>query len=109
MTVHYPLLGQVIPAAATPTDLYVCAAPVIETVGSTVVVCNQGAATTVRIAFRKANFALTAKQYVWYDVPLAANESKSWTVGFTMQATDVITVQSASGSVSFTAFGSELS
>lgn len=107
-TVNYPILGQAIPAAATPADLYTVGAS-IQTVGSTITVCNQSTATTFRIAIRKAGATLTAKQYINYDSPLVANETKYITIGFTLQATDVITVQSASGSVSFNAFGSEIS
>ncbi|OLD92629.1 MAG: hypothetical protein AUG84_00800 [Chloroflexi bacterium 13_1_20CM_4_66_7] len=48
------------------------------------------------------------KQYVSFDSPLQANETKGFTIGMTLAATDVIRVRSASGNVSFNAFGVEL-
>jgi len=70
---------------------------------STVTICEQaGVATTYRISVAVAGAADTPAQYVAFDSPLQANETKGFTIGMTLGAADVIRVRSASGNVSFT-------
>jgi hypothetical protein len=102
------ILGQAIPTAATLVALYTVPAAT-DAVVSTVTVCEQaGAPTTYRISVAKAGAADTPMQYVAFDAPLLANETKGFTLGITLTATDLIRVRSASGNVSFNAFGVEL-
>ena len=103
----YKVLGQVIPGAATDANLYTVPASTSAVV-STLNVCNQGAATTFRVAVRPAGAALASLHYQAYDTPIAANDSIPLTLGMTLAATDVVTVRSASGSVSFSAVGSQV-
>ena len=68
------------------------------------------AAATYRIFVRVAGAAATNSQALAYDVSAAANSTTAITVGLTLNATDVITVQSGTGSaLTFQAFGSEIS
>lgn len=98
------VLLQAKPAATTDVDLYTVNPGYNALV--TVFFANQAGATTIRIALRKAGAALGTTQYTAYDMALAANEPGS--LGpFLLRETDVITVRSASGDVSFTANGAE--
>ena len=101
------VLGQSYPIAATLTTLYT--APARTTVSS-ITVCNQSASLTsnIRISIAIANAADTAAQYIIYDALLQANESRAFVIGITMANTDVIRVQSSSGTVSFQAFGVQI-
>jgi hypothetical protein len=47
--------------------------------------------------------------YLAYDVTVGASDSTALTLGITMATTDVLTVYASSATVSFTAFGSEIS
>jgi len=109
MATNYKVLGQVIPSAATATTLYTVPAAT-QAVVSTITVCNQAAtAATYRIAIRVAGAALATSQYIAYDVSLPANASDTLTLGITVGATDVITIYSSTATMSFSAFGSEIS
>lgn len=108
MATTYKVLGQSNPAATTATTLYTAPAST-STVVSTVVICNQSATpTTFRIAIRPAGAALAAQHYLAYDAPLAANDMLAFTLGVTLATTDVVTVYAGTATVSFSAFGSEL-
>jgi glucose-6-phosphate dehydrogenase assembly protein OpcA len=103
------VLGQSIPSATTATTLYTVPAST-QSVVSTITVCNQAAtAATYRIAIRVAGASLATSQYIAYDVSLPANASDTLTLGITLNATDVITVYSSTATMSFGAFGSEIS
>jgi len=109
MPTNYKVLGQVIPSAATATTLYTVPAST-QAVVSTITVCNQAAtAATYRIAIRVAGAALATSQYIAYDVSLPANASDTLTLGITVGAADVITIYSSTATMSFGAFGSEIS
>jgi hypothetical protein len=107
MTEAIKVLGQSKPAATTLTDLYAVPADNFAVV-STVTACEQsGTATTFRLAVAVAGASTNPKQYIVYDAALEANETKAFTLGITLAATDVLRVYSASGSVAFNAFGAE--
>ena len=109
MATTYKVLGQSNPAATTATTLYTVPS-VTQTVVSTVTVCNQAAtAATYRIAVRVGGAALAATQYVAYDVSLPANATDTLTLGLTLGAADIITVYASTATMSFGAFGSEIS
>ena len=109
MATNYKVLGQSNPAATTATTLYTVPAAT-QAIVSTVTVCNQTAtAGTYRIAVRVAGAALAAAQYLAYDVSLPGNASDTLTLGITVGATDVITIYSSTATMSFSAFGSEIS
>lgn len=101
------VLGQLKPAAATLLALYTAPAAT-SVVVSSIVVCEQAAAaTSFRISVAIAGAADAPPQYLAYDAALAANETKAFTLGITLGATDVVRVRSLSGNVSFNAFGEE--
>jgi len=107
-TTTYKVLGQVNPTASTVTTLYQAPA-YVNTVISTITVCNQGSvATTFTIAVRPANATLTPQHYLNYNTSLQPYDTVLITIGITLATTDVIDISSASGNVSFTAFGSEI-
>ncbi len=109
MPTAYKVLGQVAPSATTATTLYTVPAST-QTVVSTIAVSNQaGSAGSYRIAIRPAGETLAAKHYIAYDSAITANNSTMITIGVTLGATDVITVYASSASMSFNAFGSEIS
>ena len=109
MATTYKVLGQLNPAAATATTLYTVPNST-SAVLSTISVCNQAAsAGTFRSAIRPSGATLTAQHYIYYDAPITANDGIAITIGITLAATDVITVYASSASMSFTAFGSEIS
>ena len=77
---------------------------------STIAVSNQAAsAATFRIAVRPNAETLAAKHYIAYDSTVAANDTTAFTIGITLDAADVITVYASTATVSFNAFGSEIS
>lgn len=103
------ILGQVSPSAATMTDLYTSPA-LTETVVSSLTICNRsGTATSFRVAIRPAGAVLSNEQYVYYDVTLAGNDTFIATVGFTLEATDVVSVYATLGTLSFHLYGQEIS
>lgn len=109
MATAYKVLGQSAPSATTDTDLYTCPAST-QTVISTISVCNRGAsAATFRIAVRPSGATIANQHYVYYDASIAANTTAAFTLGITMQATDVLTVRSSTADLSFNTFGSEIS
>jgi len=108
MATTYKVLGQSSPSAATATTLYTVPAST-ETIVSTVTVANRAAtAGTYRIAVRVNGAALANSQYIAYDVSLPANASDTLTLGLTLGAADIITVQASTADFSFSAFGSEI-
>lgn len=110
MPTIYKVLGQSIPAAATDATLYTTPSLTNGAVISTITVCNQAAtATTFRIAIRVNGASLATSQYIAYDTSITANNTTALTLGVTLGTGDIITVRSASGNVSFAAFGSEIS
>lgn len=107
MATTYKVLGQSAPAATTPTDLYTVPA-LTQAVVSTLVVCNRGASTTVRVSVRPAGAAQSNQHYIMYDVIVPSNDSTLLTLGITLSATDVVTVYAVASTVSFSLFGSEI-
>lgn len=101
------LLGQNAPAATTETDLYTVPGATNTTV-STIIVCNRGAtAATFRISIADGGGATTNKDYLYYDLPLAANDSYAATLGITLEATDKVKVYASTANLSFNLFGVE--
>jgi hypothetical protein len=100
----FGILGQINPAAATLTVAYTVAASRHAT--ARILVCNRGTASSFRVAISPLGAAIANQHYLAYDQALAANEAVS-SVPFTVTATDVVRVYSASGNVSFTITGIE--
>lgn len=101
-------MGQSAPGAASLTTLYTVPAAT-STVVSTITVCNQSAtATSFRIAVRPAGAGVAAQHYLAYDAEILGNEVYTFTIGATLATTDVISVYATLATLSFVAFGQEV-
>lgn len=107
MAQAYKVLGQSKPLATTLTALYTVPA-LTSAVCSSLVVCNQGAATSFRASVAIAGAADTPAQYLFYDVAIGANTSYTITIGITLATTDVVRVYNTLATCSFVLFGSEV-
>ncbi len=108
MTITYKVLGQASPSAAANVALYTVPA-ITSTVTSTLVICNRGSASsTFSTAVRPAGATLAAQHYLNYNTSIPATDTITLTIGMTLATTDVVTVTSSSGNVSFSLFGSEI-
>ena len=108
MAVNYKVLGQVAPDATTDTALYTVPSAT-ESVISTIIVANRASSdATYRIAIRPDGATLANEHYVAYDVTVGAGDSTTLTLGLTLNAADVITVQGSTADLSFSCFGSEI-
>lgn len=102
------ILGQQSPAATTQVALYTVPAST-QSVVSSIVICNRGAAsTTYRLSIAYTGLADATNQQIVYDATIAANDSIFLTLGLTLGATDLIRCYSASGNVTFNVFGVEI-
>jgi hypothetical protein len=109
MATSYKTLGQVDLTTTSLTDLVTVGAGK-EVVISTIVIANRTAsADSFRIAIRTDGDAISNKHYVAYDVPVAANDSTTLTLGISMVATDVLSVKATTADVlSINVFGAEI-
>jgi hypothetical protein len=108
MAVTRKILGQAAPNATTETDLYTVTNGATAIV-STITVCNRGAtAATFRVSVSLDGAATANKDYIYYDVTLAANDTFAATLGITLGDTDKIRVYASTANLSFNAFGQEM-
>jgi len=104
----YKVLGQSAPAATTATNVYTVPSAT-EAVVSTLIVANRAAtAGSFRLSVRPAGASQANQHYLAFDVPIAASDSTTLTLGITLAATDVITVYASSANMSFNVFGTEI-
>jgi len=105
----YKVLGQSAPSATTDTDVYTVPSAT-EAVISTIVIANRSASdASYRIAVRPDGATIADEHYVAYDITVGAADSTALTLGITMNADDVLTVQGSTADLSFSVFGSEIS
>jgi hypothetical protein len=105
----YKILGQSSPAATTPADLYTVPTAT-STVCSSISICNRGTTqTTFRVSISQSGAATANKDYIYYDVTLAGNDTFIATIGVTLATTDKIRVYSGNNNLSFQLFGTEIS
>ena len=108
MATTYKVLCQSNPSATTLTTLYTCPAAT-QTVISTISICNQaGTSGTYRIAVRPNGASVAPEHYVVYDATIQANTTAAYTLGLTIDASDVVSVYASASTMSFNAFGSEI-
>lgn len=101
------VLGQVAPLATTETLLYTCPAST-GTAISTFVICNRAATpSTFRVSVAVGGGATANKDYIYYDVILAGNDTFAATFGVTLSATDKVQTYASSANLSFSIFGEE--
>ena len=102
------ILGQTGSAANTETTLYVVPSNRTAVVSS-IVACNRGnTSTTFRISASVAGAATTVKDYLYYDLPLGANDTFVATMGVSLSGSDALRVYSSTSNMSFGAFGVEI-
>lgn len=114
MATAYKILGQVDTAtlgAATEGTLFTSTG--VETIVSSLIITNQAASSaTYRIAVQPsadAGSSATAKHWIVYGATVAASDSVVLTVGLTLAAGDRIRVFGSTATMSFSAYGSQIS
>lgn len=108
MGITYKVLGQSKPSANTLTTLYSVPAS-NSAIVSSINVCNNLASNTYfSVAVRPANAIISDEHFIANDSALPASDSIAITLSMTLGATDVVSVRSYSGNVSFNAFGTEI-
>jgi hypothetical protein len=104
----YKVLGQSFPNGGILTDLYIVPG-VKSTIISSIIFCNQNSQQAlVRVSIAVVGAVDARKQYIYWDLPLAANDTFIATIGITLGKTDEVRVQSDLGFVSFNLFGAEV-
>jgi len=109
MATSYKILGQAHLTTTSDTDIYTVPSAT-ETIVSTMIVANiSAAATTFNISLRQDGATLADKHYIAKEVPIAANDSTTLTLGMALEATDVVTCTAGTAdALSFNLFGAEI-
>src|SRR6185369_9732000 len=108
MTDTLKVLGQNTPSANTATTLYTVPSST-STVVSSITVCNTNTTDVkIRVWVQVAGASDTTKQYIYYDVTVAGNETIVMSAGISLATTDVIRIQADTTNVAFSAFGVEI-
>jgi hypothetical protein len=104
----YKVLAQAAPGATTDTNLYTVPS-LTQAVISTVTITNRDSGlATYRIAIRPAGASISNEHYIAFGATVAGNDTIALTLGITLGATDVITVQASTANCSFNVYGSEI-
>ena len=108
MTDTILVLGQSFPAVATLTTLYTVPMGTSATISS-IMVCNTtGLGDSFRVSVAPGGAGDTLSQYIYYNLPMDANDTFMATLGMTLAATDVVRVYSSGGNLAFSLFGVQL-
>lgn len=108
-TTTYKILGQSAPASTANADLITVGASKSQIVSSLVIANTTSSAATARVFARIAGAAAATSNALIYDASISPNSVASFTLGITLAATDVLTIQTGtSNALTFTAFGTEL-
>jgi len=108
MATTYKVLGQSAPLATTETDLYTVPA-LTSAVASSIIVCNRGTTqATFRVSIAVGGGVTGNKDYIYYDLLIAGNDTFIATIGVTLAATDKVKVYASSANFSFSLYGSEV-
>ena len=109
MATTYKVLGQSSPAATTETALYTVPSAT-SAIGSSIIVANRSTSVAYfRISIAVAGATTSNKDYIYYDLPIGANDTFIATVGLSLATTDVVRVYSSNTNLSFSLYGSEIS
>jgi len=104
------ILGQSNPAATNYANLYTVPGATSAVV-STLVICNRSSiSATIRVAVEPsgAGSPVANEYYIYYDLIIPGNETFTSTIGLSLGAADEITVYTDNATVSFSAFGQEI-
>ena len=102
------VLGQVALGAAALTAVYTVPGAT-QAVVSTVTVCNRDAAgATFRLSVAVAAAGDATSQYLYYDLPLAGNDTFVLTLGIALGAGDIVRAYASTANVTVNVFGVEI-
>lgn len=106
MATAYKVIAQRANTGTSLETLYTVPAST-EVIVSSIVVANRSAsARTFQLAVRPAGASIANQHYLAFNVPIAANDSTTLTLGITLEATDVISCATSSANdLSFNVFG----
>jgi hypothetical protein len=110
MPILYKILGQAHPAGTSETNLYTVPTGA-DTIVSTMTITNCTASpASARVWARVGGAATAHVNAILFDVPIPANSVAAFTLGLTLDVTDIVTVRTSVGnSLTFQLFGSEIS
>lgn len=98
-------LGQINPAAATETIIFTTPGAT-QVVVSSVIICNQGVTdATFNIAVVAGGGAAAAKDFLYFEHPIAAKRTFIATIGDMLNASDVLKGEGSTANLSFKASG----
>ena len=104
----YKVLGQTNPSEATLTDSYTVPASTSAVVSTITVANRSSVATSFRVSVAVAGAADDNKQYLYFDLAIAGNDTFAATLGISLAATDVVRVYATLATLSFSVFGLEI-
>jgi len=111
-TTTYKTLGQLAAGSAVTATESIYTAPStsgLQSVISSITVCNRGtASTTYRLAVRPNGTAVANSHYIAYDATIAGNDTVALTLGITMDANDILGAYAGNANLTFNAFGAEI-
>jgi hypothetical protein len=110
MPTNYKILGQAAPANTNNTNLYTVPAST-QSVTSTIAIANTTLlSATARIFVRAGGTNPVTGNAIVYDTAVPGNSVITLTLGITLSAGDILTVQSGTANaLTFHAFGNEIS
>lgn len=109
MATNYKVLGQSKPSSSTLTSAYTVPAATQAVVANICISNLSSASSLFRIAIRPAGATIEDRHYIVYDSAIPGYSYEFLTMPITVNATDVISVYSSTGNLSFSIFGSEIS
>lgn len=108
MPITFKVLGQSAPANTTNADLYTVPAGRSAIVSTLTITNDTAASAKARVFVRVAGTTASTSNALVYDTTFAANSTTGLTLGITLAATDVLTVQTdTANAITFMAFGQE--
>lgn len=98
------VIAQLAPGSGSLEILYDCPAQTMAEIAA-VLVCNRSTATTFRIAVSVGGAVIANAHYLYYDLPIAANDTFVASIGLTLRAGDILRVYAGSANLSFNLLG----
>ena len=109
MATVYRVLGQVSPASLIEDLLYAVPSST-SAIGSSIIIANRGTSVaTFRVSIAVNGASTLPKDYIYYDLPIGANDTFIATIGITLGDTDEVRVYASNTNLSFSLYGSEIS
>ena len=109
MATTYMVLGQQSPSASLETILYTVPSAT-SAIGSSIIIANRGTSVaTFRVSIRVGGGITQSKDYIYYDLPIGANDTFIATIGITLATTNEVRVYASNTNLSFSLYGSEIS